>query len=210
MSMTYGGPGLTYIFRLKIVSGAYTIVQIDGTTAATTLAHASMVLSGYTEQTAINPQADGSMKIVLDNYDATNPVILGLNALAKLPNAGGGTAPAGVAMEHGTTRGGSAATSIPDVLYIPYGGVEPIDTPLKRLMHLGVGNLDMSSGSITLNNGSWVKPAVLINGKKAEYELTVPEELFDGDYLKLGVGGIGDQVIPQYSPYERNYLLKAV
>lgn len=207
--MLYGGGGYFAAFRLKTNAGAtaYEIMQADGTTAATTAAHASLIVEGYLEQSQLQPQSDGTMKITLDNYDVAEAITEALNTVAKKPNTSAGTAPAGVFMEHGIEKGGSAGSTVPTLLYTSAGPINEAAT--KRLSIYGVAKADMSSGPIIYKNGQWIKPTITLNGMASEYALPItPAALWKSTYWDTVT--IGTVTIPQYSNYEREWLVKQV
>lgn len=203
--MLFGGACRTDFYRLRINSGAYEIRNLANSAAVTDTTGIALSVEGYTEQTALQYQSDGTIKGVLDNYNVTAAMNTSLKTLARKPATAAGNTPTAIAMEHGIKKGGSDAISVPDLLFITYGPSGEGAT--KRWMHWGVCNLDMSSGAPTYKDGQWIKPVITFNGKAAEYELTIPEELFEGTLVKLGSGGIGDQVLAQYQNFASEWLL---
>lgn len=200
--MLYGGAGLALAYRIGIVSGAYQIQKPDGSGPATSLSDYALKLEGYVEQTQCVPQSDGSMKVTFDNYDVSSAIIGFLNRFAKKLGAGGKLPPA-VAMEHGVSRGGSSAATQPLMLWQVYGALNAAET--DRLCHWGIGMADLSSGPIIQKDGQWIKPIITVNGQIAEYALSIPADLWDDRFVDLAAA----VTVPQYSPYEREYLAAA-
>lgn len=206
--MLYGGAGHFRAYRLKKNTNTppdgYLIVQADGTTAATTYAHVSLVMDGYIEESNLAPQSDGTFKGTINNYDVADAIIDALNIFAKKPAAAAGTAPAGVFMEHGVEQGGSEGTLAPLFLWMSAGPKNGANT--MRLTHWGIARADLNSGAIVFKNGQWIKPVLSINSIAAEWALTIPTALW-GTLLWDGTT-IGSITVPQYAHYMRDFLAK--
>jgi hypothetical protein len=200
--MLYGGAGLFLCHRVGIVSSAYQIQEPTGTTATTAVADAILRMEGYIEDSNLQPQADGTFKGAITNYDVAEAIIDALNTLAKKPNTAGGTAPAAVKMEHGVERGGSSASERPLVFWHSYGPKNSANT--KRLMHWGLGRIGMDSGQIQFKDGQWIKPGISLESIAAEYALSIAVGLWEPTL----VGAVGTLTVPQYSHYERKYILQ--
>jgi hypothetical protein len=207
--MLYSGAGLFLGFRLGIVSGAYQIQTPSGSGAATDYNDAIIRVDGYIEQSQLIPDSNGGIKATLDNYDISQEIIDALNKVAKKAGVSAGTTPAAVVMETGVSRGGSGGSSgLIDIFWQSYGPLNAAAT--KHLMHWGVGNFDLNSGPIIYKNGQWIKPVITLNGKNAEYALSIDPLFWDPTVLKTsGTGNVGTLSVPQFSPYERDYLVKA-
>jgi len=203
--MLYGGAGQFRAFKLGTTgspASAYEIQDPAGV-VTTDVADYSLLMSGYIEDSNLQPQADGSFKGTINNYDVAEAIIDALNALAKKPNTAAGTTPAAIKMEHGTERGGSSSSERPLILWQSYGPKNSGNT--KRLMHYGVGRLGMDSGQIQYKDGQWIKPGLSLESVAAEFDVVIAQTLWDPALVSATVGSI---TVPQYSHYERKYLNK--
>lgn len=207
MAGIYGAPPKLVFYRVRKNTGgtAYEIVQPTGTTLAATEADAVHIITEL-EQSQLQPQDDGTFQIVLDNHDATPEFFDNLiNPYARAVSGSTGTAPAAWKRQDGKERDGSVSASGDLLLAIPYG---PLNSATTRLMYIALGGLAKSSGGAVYKDGEWIKPGVTFKSVGADFDLTILEDLFDGALLKLGVGGIGNQVIPQYGHFITESLLK--
>jgi hypothetical protein len=203
--MLYGGAGLLHCYRVEKSGSAYVIKTPDGSGTAADTDDVALALAGFIEQTQLQPQSDGTFKVVLDNYDVAEEVIDWLNTWAKKSGSSGGTAPAGVKMEHGIEQGAGGGATDKWILWISYGPLNAAGT--KRLMHYGLATADMSSGAITFKDGQWIKPVITLNSVSAEYALSIIAALFAPTMLNAAT--IGTQTVALNSHYEREYLAKA-
>jgi hypothetical protein len=205
--MLYGGAGLFLCYRLGVVSNAYQIQNASGAGAATGIADAILRTEGYIEESNLSPQGDGTFKGTINNYDVAEEIIDALNILAKKPNTAGGTAPAAIKMEHGVERGGSSSSERPLVFWQSYGPKNSANT--KRLMHWGIGRIGMDSGQIVFKDGQWIKPVINLESVSAEYTLNIPDPATTNLWEPTLVGtAVGALTVPQYSHFERKYLVK--
>ena len=172
----YGGQNTNYFFRVKKGASSYTIVQIDGETAATLLTDASLKLT-ETQKTRPEFQDDGTVNGTWENYQWGGDVLAFLNAVAR---------PAGNASrlpewynEKGVKKGPADADSL--VLWINYGAYDSDNS--KYYVQFALGIIKASSGSHDQQSGDYAKPVLSFEGRFAEFALTVPVGLQDTDII---------------------------
>ena len=203
--MLYGGAGQFRGFKVGTTgspASAYEIQDPAGV-ATTDTADYIILMSGYIEDSNLQPQADGTFKGTINNYDVAEEIIDALNTLAKKPAVAAGTAPAAIKMEHGIERGGSSSSERPLVFWQSYGPKNSSNT--KRLMHYGLGRVGMDSGQIQFKDGQWIKPGLNLESVAAEFTLAIAQTLWDPALVSATVGAL---TVAQYSHFERKYLLK--
>lgn len=204
-----GGGGLFRAFRIgKVTTSGVTSYQIqkaDGSAAATATTDAALTLVGSYDQVSMTPDSNGAMKINVSNYDVSSLIIAYLNTFAKDTAQTASAAPPSFINDVGAPQGPGAAGSVgsrPLMFYQVYGPPGIGDDDGTRLMTWGIAGADMSSGPIVYKAGQLIKPDIIMNGVKAEFPCPIATALWDTGYL----GSVGSLTVPQFSPYERDYL----
>lgn len=183
MGMT-GGAGVTYVYRVKADHTG--IVQSDGTTAATTLAHAMLKVGrGYAKknilvQTDYTYNDDNTLNIkwTQTGNEADLQALLDVACPRKL-----GAASTGVQElidENGYKIGGdSGSSSDANFLIISYGAK---DADGKIPVVMSIGTFLKTSGSYSMSNNNWNQPTLEFKSVSClnASGLALAKELFDG------------------------------
>lgn len=190
--MLSGGQSKAVFYRVSDTGTAYAIKQLDGATDATTDADASLTLLNEIENTQINPQEDGTLQVVWDNYQDDDALNTFLNTVA-MPAASSSRLQEWY-NEKGVKKGGSSSDNL--VLVIIYGAYDSANDKYK--MHYVLGVISPTSGSTNQASDQYSKPSLQLDGRHGDYSLTIPVGLQDDAILTAA-----EQVIASSYCYKR-------
>lgn len=175
-----GGNNKLYIYRVADTGSAYQLKQTDGTTSATSYAHATVVLDVIeSHKPDIKaPLAD----FTLDHYQ-DDPVFLDfIKQAAWTPSAASSSSTiAEIALQDGTKMFGDGNVSgAPLYAAIVEGAKRPGANTRKTWAYFGT--IENTAGSTEEKNGTVSKPVFKFVGKKTLYNLALGSFLRTGAY----------------------------
>ena len=174
-----GGKNKWPAFLVKDSGTAYAIRNADDTAVAALPAD-SVINFTQIEEAKLSPQADGTLKGVITQYDDSAEFDAFLDEYASV-SAGTAGLPE-VKFIDGAKIGGTASSG-GYILMIAYGPKNPADS--KRKMRVGVYTVATTSGDEDYKDGSYLKPSLEINSIKLAYDLVIPKELFDSSFVTV-------------------------
>lgn len=197
--MLSGGVNKWSLYRVHDDGTQYIIQLADGSGAAVDTTSAVITLTKL-EQAKLTPQTDGSLKGVFDQYDDTQSFDTFLKEWATPAS---GTTAKEIKFIDGSSSNSSSSDDC--LLMICYGPKDPSNTN-KRKCRVFLADVSKDSGDETYKDGEYIKPSLTITTRKTAYALTIPEALFDGAAVKVGVGGIGPQTLAIETHHDRLWL----
>lgn len=175
--LSIGGASRTDFFRLKVndAKTGYDVLQglTDVVASPATVSH--IAWSGVlVKGTSMEPQADGTMKGSIEQYDAGESIVDFLNKVAKPATT---KSKPEIKFENGDKYGGASGTG-GLVLAVSYLFHDDDDNPANVFVTMSIGRIAPTSGSQKSDGENYISLSCEFNSIPAAYTLSIPAACF--------------------------------